>query len=188
MYSDGPVNGSSSLNIPNLGNTNKSIVAISPSGTVENVSLSEKVRYEYYEHAAVPQSVDTTSSQLFINGATDVVNGGLSTWNTASSAFQPEGIGRVYTLRYAGLIDPVGGNPVLHVDFDLSGSDFTREWSRHHQSEENLIRNTGLHQHVHAVFTVFVDEDLFVSGGVIHAETSTGIVSIASSSIMVKEG
>lgn len=42
MFSDGQFDGSSSIKIDNLSNNNKSMLAVSTDGVVQNVSIAEK--------------------------------------------------------------------------------------------------------------------------------------------------
>src|SRR5690606_29762227 len=148
-----------------------------------------RVRYEYYRHNVDQIISGTTHVKFNINGVASNYDGGLNSWNTENSIFSPPEIGGVYTIKLEAEIQPVGGNPIFHIDFMQSGSDTTTgESFRHKQSVEVTVRNTGPQRHLHAVFTTFVDEDLFVSGGILMAATSGPAITISSASLFIKEG
>jgi len=189
MWTQGPVNGSSSLVVPHLANTNREPLFVDTGGVLVTGSWAQGPRWEYWEHSG-SHIATMTGSVLQINGQLDSAskpNFALTTWNTASSVFQPRALGEIYTVRLMVIATPVGGNPILHVDTDVSGR-ADSEWGRHHQSMEALIRATGIHQHVHAHFKFFVDDDLLVSGATFRVETTSGTVSIPSASILIVEG
>ena len=168
-----------------------SIVPAGPTGSIGPagggpVSPAGYAPYEYYRHSAT-QTFATDYTHFLNDAGYGNINGGLRTWNAGSSIFYPEKTGSVYILRLEGTIDPVGGNPIFRVDFLVSGShpDTFTENFRHKQTFEIQVRNNVSHQHIHGVFMVFVDADLFVSGGIFLGSSTGGNITVLTSSLMI---
>jgi hypothetical protein len=183
---------SGDLRVEHLANDRESLVYVDDRGTALTGSIARLTRFEYHEHNGLTQEITggLVWTQVQINDLGDSYDGGLTTWDPTTSVFRPDNVGDVYSFRVAGTIDPVGGNPVLNLDFILSGSDPNDPSLsfRHHQSYEMLIRATVPHVHVQANYTIFADEDLFVSGGILVATSTGTTLTLHSASIMVKEG
>jgi len=158
-----------------------------------NSNINSKRNYEFYEHSgSQTASGSLVFTPLAINGTNDSLLFGLSTWDTSSFVFQPAEINRTYTLRMEGEMAPIAGDPVFRVDFAVSGASpnsVALGHFRHHQSVDVLVRNVaGAHQHVHAVFEVFADADLFASGGQLYIASDGPEITLLSASLMIKNG
>ena len=178
------------LTIEHLADSANPLMSVNSVGLIQTGSLANNVRFTYHEHGGGAQiaSGSVNFVVMAIDGQRDSYDGGLAVWNTGSNVFMPEAINTVYTLRVAGQITPASGNPYFHVDFILSGSDpNTSVGFRHHQSWETIVKNNADHIHVHAIFTVFADEDLFVSGGQVKMTTDGKALTLNSASIFIKE-
>jgi hypothetical protein len=191
LVTTGPPEDPTTLNVDHFANTKNKLLSADVNGKVTPVTVASGSRFEYYEHGGGEQIISASDGFLpvQIDGAMDSFNGGLTGWNTSSNVFQPEEVNSIYTLRFAGEVVPVGGNPIYHLDFVVSGSDPDQVVGfRHHQSIEQTIRNTADHIHIHGVFVVFVDQDLFVSGGQFKMHTESTTLTLASASVLIKEG
>jgi hypothetical protein len=189
-----------SFEIPGLSNSDDRLIQINTNGiitssvlipnTIFTGSAATHPRYEYYKHSGSQVISGSTHVDFYVNGLDNHINGGLTSWNTGSSIFMPPELGGVYTLRLEGEVLPVGGNPIFHIDFLLSGSDLNLldEDFRHKQTVELAVRNSGPHQHFHGIFVVFADADLYVSGGIFKALTSGPSITLTTTALMIKEG
>lgn len=179
-----------SLTISHLSNQDNNIITVNSGGLIENKTIAQATRFEYWQHSGSYQtasgSVNFTTVE--INGQSDFYNGGLSTWNTSSNVFQPEALNTIYTIRFTGQIEPSNNNPTFHLDFVLSGSDPGETITRHHQSVERNVPTNADHVHIQGVYVVFADEDLYVSGGQFKISSDGKELHLLSASVLIKEG
>jgi hypothetical protein len=180
--------------LPNLnigtGLTVTEDITISQSHTI-TANLEEIHKFEYWEHSGSIQIASGSGNytRLLINGQRDSYAGGLNTWNTGSSVFYPESVGRIYDLAVDLRVQPTPTSPVLDVTFIISGSNPAYIVPlKHNQSFESVIRNNVPHQHVHTQFCVFSSQELFVSGGVLLISSDGQQINVLSASILIKNG
>lgn len=162
-------------------------------GKVSASNLATRIRYEFWDHTVGGQSVPTASyTYVKVDGQADHVDDGLSTWNTSSFVFRPEAIGNVYTLRFSGKLANPSKNGVVHLDFALSGANppnYVPNYNRQKQAREFQVANSQDHVDLLGVFTVFVDQALFVSGGQFYVTSNiNGGINMVSASLFIKEG
>lgn len=179
------------ITVEHFANDKNPSLSVDEDGLVGTGSLARLTRFEYHEHGGGTQT--TTTGSVFdvveIDGAFDSFDGGLSTWNTTTNTFYPEEPNSIWTLRFAGQLEPVGGNPIFHLDLIISGSDPEDVIGfRHHQSVEQTIRNVADHIHVQGVFVLFADQDMFVSGAQFKMHAEGDVVTLNSASLLIKEG
>lgn len=164
-------------------------------GLFTAITASVTPRYEFWDHNGVQNiPVSPTYATMSINGQRDSYDGGMTTWNTSSSAFRPEALGKCYTLRITGKTAPTGGGGagVIHIDFALSGANpptYVANYNRQKQGVEFQSRNNVSHIDVQCIFPTFADAAMFASGAQIYMTTTIGGgIQLMSASIMIKEG
>lgn len=164
-------------------------------GIITAVTAAITPKYEFYDHYGrqlIPDSSQYATATF--NGRNDSYDGGMQTWNTSSSVFRPESLGKCYTIRVTGRTESTGGGGtgVIHFSLGLSGAlppFYVQNENRHSQEIEFQSRNNLSHIHIHCIFPVFTDAQLFASGAQVYMTTTiAGGIQLISASIMIKEG
>lgn len=180
------------LNIEFLKNNHDGIIWADSNGQIQSGTIAQKTSYQSEVHLDGVQEISSSvDSIIVINGlGPNSQNRNLTIFNTGTNIFNFPEVGGVYTIRFAGLADPVDGNPFLHIDFIVSGSDSSNHdvAATTRLSWETQVRNKQDHIHILAVYPVFVTEELFLSGGVLVADVESNAVNIISASVFIKEG
>lgn len=106
----------------------------------------------------------------------------------------------VYTLRLDGVIPTAGvtGDPVFHIDLEVSGVISTSGSSTHanetihRQTVDTVVRTQGPtspnHVHFHAIYIIHTDSILISSGAQLYVATSGPPLQFTSGTILIKEG
>ena len=183
--------GASSFTIEYLGDSTNPFLRVNQAGRVQTGSLSQCRRYEWIEEGAGNQYISSSGySVISVNGLPTIERRGLTSWSPGSSVFSFESVGDLFTIQYNALVVPDSGNPVLHIDFLLSGSDPTdlSISHRHHMSIERTVRTADDHTHIQGVFNIVADVHLVTSGAQLVGLTDGQGITIVSSSLLIKDG
>lgn len=173
-------------------------------GTIDGTSKTVIDDYpsipKYQVVRAGPTNVSGSSNHGIILFNTSTLDGGLNLWNLSNGKFFPLKSGQFYTLRLDGVIPLTGfaGNPVFHIDFEVSGVIEPGQESPHsgvsidRQTVDVILRTGGSaspeHQHFHGVFVVLTTDDMVASGAQFFAASSGPEVDFLSGTLLIKEG
>jgi hypothetical protein len=185
------------VNISGLG-SNMGYLTQSASGEIgifTAVTAAITPRYEFHDHGGIQYIPDNdTWVTMSINNGNDYYDGGLATWNTATSKFTSEALGKVYTLRLTGWTESTGGGGtgIIQIALALSGASaptFVKDYNRLKQTYEFQSRNNLDHIHISANYILFTDVPVYVSGAQFYMNTTIAAgIQLVSASLMIKEG
>lgn len=198
FVSVGPVDGTNTLSITGVG-TSSFNQPVSLSNGIINFPVVP--RHQIFQ-LANQSFTGSVHGRLRVSASLSTHNHNLleNIWDFINHKFVFPIEHGIYTIRLDGIIPTAGvtGDPIFHIDFEVSGVISTTSSAGHanetvhRQTVDTVVRSQGPtspnHVHFHAVYIIHTDAQIVASGAQLYVATSGPALQFASGTMLIKEG